>query len=277
MTQPHLADRGTCISHMARGRSGSSRSWSRWPSAPRSEPSRAAWSPTSGSPRSSSTLGGLLIWRGLIFQDPAGPRRSPPWTKNFAIIGGNLSSGSAIGASGGRSDSGRPGLVAILLCAGIAYALIASRRKRREYGFPVPPAVGSRDIDRGGLGGHSVRGLGPEQLPAGRRCWATQYGQGQRHHPSRRRLIIPVGLAAPVLILPASAGDGLPRHAPAVWPLTSFAIGGTPRRPFRRYQHQAGDPRDVVLLGVLCALAGASRRPGRCRRDQHREPATSSS
>jgi len=149
-----------------------------------------------------------------------------------------------------------------LLCAGIAYALIASRRKRREYGFPVRPrwalvtliVAGSAAI----LYGAWV--LNNYPLPP---LLATQYAKANGITEPAGGLIIPVGLAAPVLIL---LGIGLAMGYLAT------------RRPFGRYVFAIGGNPEAailagintkrvilgtfVLLGVLCALAGASRRPG---------------
>ncbi len=61
------------------------------------------------------TLGGLLIWRGLIFKIQQG-QTIAPMDKTFAIIGGNLPA--ARSAHRRRDRSGRPGSSPSLLCAG---------------------------------------------------------------------------------------------------------------------------------------------------------------
>ena len=201
------------------------------------------------------TLGGWFIWRGLIFKIQQG-QTIAPMDRNFAVIGGNLSSGSAISSSGGAIGFWPTWIIAILMCAGIAYALIASRRKRREYGFPVRPqwalvaliVVGSATI----LYGAWV--LNNYALPP---LLATQYAKANGITEPAGGLIIPVGLAAPVLIL---LGIGLVMGYLAT------------RRPFGRYVFAIGGNPEAailagintkrtilgtfVLLGVLCAIAG---------------------
>jgi D-xylose transport system permease protein len=79
------------------------------------------------------TLGGLLVWRGLIFRYAQGQTIAPLDT-TFQMLGGGTV-GTRVGALG---EWGSWGLGA-LLCAGIGYALVTSRRRRRRYGFPVRP------------------------------------------------------------------------------------------------------------------------------------------
>jgi D-xylose transport system permease protein len=75
------------------------------------------------------TLGGLLIWRGLIFQYAQGQTLAPLDT-TFRLLGGGPA------GSIGEVGSWVIGLVAI---AGIIYTLIANRRRRRRYGFTLRP------------------------------------------------------------------------------------------------------------------------------------------
>jgi D-xylose transport system permease protein len=198
------------------------------------------------------TLGGWFIWRGLIFKIQQG-QTIAPMDKNFAIIGGNLSSGSPISDSGGAIGFWPTWIVALLICAGMAYALLASRRKRREYGFPVRPRWALATLI--GVGFVAVLYfawvLNNYPLPLG---LARQYAadRGLDYVPN-----IPVGLAVPVLILLAVA----------------LVMGYlATRRPFGRYVFAiGGNPEAVtlaginarrtilgtfVLMGILCALAG---------------------
>lgn len=199
------------------------------------------------------TLGGLLAWRGVIFKIQQG-QTIAPMDKNFAILGGNLSSGSAIGSSGGAIGFWPTWVVGVLLCVGIVYALIASRRKRREYGFPVRPRWALWILILGGcatvLAAMWVYNSYP--LPPG---LAQQYAVA--HNVSPVGLSIPVGLAAPVLIL---LGIGL---------VMGYL---TTRRPFGRYVFAIGGNPEAatlagintkrtilgtfVLMGILCAVAG---------------------
>src|SRR2546422_8411550 len=79
------------------------------------------------------TLGGLLVWRGLIFRYAQGQTIAPLDT-TFQMLGGGTV-GTRIGALGEW-----PGwILGGAICLGIVYTLIASRRRRRRYGFPVRP------------------------------------------------------------------------------------------------------------------------------------------
>ena len=79
------------------------------------------------------TLGGLLIWRGLIFRYAQGQTIAPLDT-TFQMLGGGTV-GTRIGALGEWPSW----ILGVVICLGIAYTLIASRRRRRRYGFPVRP------------------------------------------------------------------------------------------------------------------------------------------
>jgi D-xylose transport system permease protein len=194
------------------------------------------------------TLGGLLIWRGLIFKVQQG-QTIAPMDNNFSIIGGNLPQGS-IGLV-------FTWLVGIVLCAGIVYALLASRRKRREYGFPVRPRWALAILMVGGcatvLG--AMWAYNDYPLPP---LLATKYAVAHGIVEPAGGLIIPVGLAAPVLLLGA---------------VTLGMMFLATRRPFGRYVFSIGGNPEAailagintkrtilgtfVLMGILCAIAAA--------------------
>ncbi|HSG86530.1 MAG TPA: sugar ABC transporter permease [Candidatus Limnocylindrales bacterium] len=75
------------------------------------------------------TLGGLLIWRGLIFRFQQG-QTIAPLDEIFRLLGG--------GPQGSLGDIGS-WILGILICVGIIYTLVSNRRKRRRYEFPVRP------------------------------------------------------------------------------------------------------------------------------------------
>src|SRR5438094_5993481 len=79
------------------------------------------------------TLGGLLVWRGLIFRYAQGQTVAPLDT-TFQMLGGGTV-GTRVGALGEWPSW----VLGLALCAGIVYALITSRRRRRRYAFPVRP------------------------------------------------------------------------------------------------------------------------------------------
>jgi D-xylose transport system permease protein len=194
------------------------------------------------------TLGGLLIWRGLIFKVQQG-QTIAPMDATFSILGGNLPDGSI----GELLTWG----VGIVICVGIIYALIASRRKRREYGFPVRPQWALLVLMAGGcatvLG--AMWAYNSYALPP---LLATKYAVANGITEPAGGLIIPVGLAAPVLLLGA---------------VTLGMMFLTTRRPFGRYVFSIGGNPEAailagintrrtilgtfILLGILCAIAAA--------------------
>src|SRR3954449_1079536 len=75
------------------------------------------------------TLGGLLIWAGLAFEEASGQTISPLDT-NFQLLGG--------GPTGSLGET-LSWVIGGVACIVIVYSLFASRRRRRKYGFPVRP------------------------------------------------------------------------------------------------------------------------------------------
>src|SRR5882672_1561386 len=72
------------------------------------------------------TLGGFLVWRGLIFSYAQGQTLGP-MDGTFALLGG--------GPSGSLGETGS-WVVGILGCVGIIFTVISNRRQRQAYGFP---------------------------------------------------------------------------------------------------------------------------------------------
>jgi D-xylose transport system permease protein len=193
------------------------------------------------------TLGGLLVWRGAAFQFSQG-QTIAPMDGIFALLGGGPK-----GSLGGTLSW----VVAGIAIVAIIYGLWAGRRRRRKYGFPVRPMWA--EVLLGVLGvGITVGAVWiansypwPENL-------AQQYAQENNIAIPEGGLIIPTGIANPVLI----------------------AIGATivmtflaTRRRFGRYVYSIGGNPDAaelagintrrtimgtfVLMGVLAALSGA--------------------
>ena len=75
------------------------------------------------------TLGGLLVWRGLIFRFMQGQTLAP-LNDTFQLLGG--------GPKGALGDT-LSWLVGIAVCLGIVYILWSGRRRRRRYDFPLRP------------------------------------------------------------------------------------------------------------------------------------------
>src|SRR5438876_6382562 len=79
------------------------------------------------------TLGGLLIWRGLIFRYAQGQTLAPLDT-TFQMLGGGTV-GTRVGALGEWPSWVR----GLALCIAIGYAQITSRRRKGRHGLPVRP------------------------------------------------------------------------------------------------------------------------------------------
>jgi D-xylose transport system permease protein len=173
------------------------------------------------------TLGGLLVWRGVSFGLVSG-RTIGPLDSTFQLLGGG--SRGSLGATLSWLVAG----VAITL---LIYGIIASRRRRRRYGFPLR-AVWA-DVALGVIGSLVVAGA----------VWiANSYPPGGSPH----------GIAIPVLIAIAIA--------------VVMTVLGT-RRRFGRYVYSiGGNPeaaelagintrmtimKTFILMGVLAAIAAA--------------------
>jgi D-xylose transport system permease protein len=160
------------------------------------------------------TLGGLLVWRGLIFRYAQGQTLAP-LNESFQLLGG--------GPKGSLGDIGS-WVIGIIACLGIVYTLWAGRRRRRVYDFPVRPLWA--EVLVGALGCVVVLAavwvtnsyLWPPQLAA---------DAGFATPP-------PVGVAYPVLIM---LGVGL---------LMSYLAN---RRRFGRYVYAIGGNPEAAELG----------------------------
>jgi D-xylose transport system permease protein len=184
------------------------------------------------------TLGGLLVWRGLIFRFAQGQTIAPLDT-TFRLLGG--------GPQGSLGDTGS-WVLGLLICVGIVYTLWAGRRRRRRYDFPVRPLWAEAL-----LGAVAIAAVLGAVWIANAYLWppalAEQYGF---ETPP------PVGIAYPVVILLVV---GLV--------MTYLAT----RRRFGRYVYAIGGNPDAAelgginvrrtilgtfaLMGILAAIAAA--------------------
>jgi D-xylose transport system permease protein len=193
------------------------------------------------------TLGGLLIWRGLIFKVQQGQTISP-MDKNFSILGGGLPQGSI-----GQWPTW---IVGGVLCVGIVYALFTSRRKRREYGFPVRPQWALAILLVGGcatvLAAMWVYNNYP--LPP---LLATKYATEHGITEPAGGLIIPVGLAWPVLLLGGVTLAMMFVTTRRQFGRYVFAIGGNPEAAeLAGINTRRTIMMTFVVVGALCAIAG---------------------
>jgi D-xylose transport system permease protein len=193
------------------------------------------------------TLGGLLIWRGLAFQLARG-RTIAPLDSTFQLLGG--------GPQGSLGDTmswvvGGVAIVAIL------YGLVASRRRRQRYGFPLRPIWA--DVTLGIVGIAIVAGavqvLNSYPWPPN---LAHDYAVAHGITEPAGGLIIPTGIAIPVLIalgvvifmtvLATRRRYG--RHV--------YAIGGTPEAAaLAGINTRRTIMKTFIAMGILSALAAA--------------------
>ena len=193
------------------------------------------------------TLGGFLVWRGLIFQYAQG-QTIAPLDGSFQLLGG--------GPTGSLGEWGS-WIVGGLASVGIVYSVVNCRRQRQKYGFPVRPIWALVTVSVVGcavvLGGVWVANsyTWPTQL-------AHQYALSHNIPEPPGGLQIPVGIAYPVLITAAVA-----------LAMTFLAT----RRRFGRYVFAIGGNPDAaelgginvrrtimltyVLMGVLVAISAA--------------------
>ena len=136
------------------------------------------------------TLGGLLVWRGLIFSYAQGQTLAPLDT-TFRMLGGGPT---------GSLGEWPSWIVGAIGCVAIVVSLFASRRRRRRYGFPLRPMWA--EIALGVLLSAAVLGAvwvansypWPEAL-------AAQYAEANDIPVPPGGLIIPTGIAIPVIIM----------------------------------------------------------------------------
>ena len=191
------------------------------------------------------TLGGILIWRGLIFRYAQGQTLAP-MDGNFQLLGG-----------GPRGSLGewRSWLLGAIACALIVFGIVVARRRRRRYEFAVRPLA--VDIGLAVVGCLAVLGA---VLVANRYYWPEQLAS---QHAERNGIVepegglkIPTGIAYPVVIL---IGVAL---------LMTYLAK---RRRFGRYVYAIGGNPEAaelgginvrrtimftfVLMGVLCAIS----------------------
>lgn len=194
------------------------------------------------------TLGGFLIWRGLIFRFDQG-QTIAPMDSNFQIIGGAPGVGSA-----GEVASWIIGIVA---CVAIVFSIITSRRRRRAYGFAIRPTWALVTVIVASCGAvlGAVWVANHYYLPP---ALATQYAKDHGIVEPAGGLLIPVGISWPVLIM--------------IGVTLAMTIIAT-RRRFGRYVFAIGGNPDAAelgginvrrtivgtfaLMGVLCAISAA--------------------
>jgi D-xylose transport system permease protein len=193
------------------------------------------------------TLGGLLVWRGIIFRYAQG-QTIAPLDGTFRLLGG--------GPNGSLGEVAS-WVVGVVVCVGIVYTLFAGRRRRRRYGFPLRAMWAEVLIGTLGCLVVLVAVWVANSYP-----WpdalARQYAEANGIPWPDGGLIIPTGIAIPVIVM---LGVGVV--------MTYVAV----RRRFGRYVYAIGGNPDAaelgginvrrtitmtfVLMGVLCAISAA--------------------
>jgi len=194
------------------------------------------------------TLGGFLVWRGLIFRFDQG-QTIAPMDKTFQVIGGAPGVGSA-----GEMVSWA---IAAIACIAITYSFVATQRRRRSYGFPVRPtwALVTVIVVSCGAVIAAVWVANHYYLPP---ALATQYALDHGITEPPGGLLIPVGISWPVLIMVG---------------VTIVMTIIANRRRFGRYVFAIGGNPDAAelgginvrrtlmgtfaLMGILCAISSA--------------------
>jgi D-xylose transport system permease protein len=191
------------------------------------------------------TLGGLLIWRGAAWWVTQG-QTVAPMDGRFRRLGGGIEG--AIGATASW-------VIGALACVAILAGLVAARRRRIRFGFPVRPAWAEASVAVLGVGAvlGAVLVANSYPLPAGiaRRMVEASGGTWPAGG-----IFIPHGLALPVIV---AIGVGIvitfltnrTRFGRAV-----FAIGGNPEAA----ELSGINTRRTIMLvftlmGALCGLA----------------------
>lgn len=191
------------------------------------------------------TLGGLLVWRGAAFALVSG-RTLGPLDGTFKLLGG--------GPQGSLGET-LSWLVAALAITGLVYSLLAGRRRRRRYGFPLRAAWA--DVTLGVIGSLVVAGAvwiansypWPKVLAA---AYAKEHGI--TIPPGG----LPTGIAIPVLL---AIGIGLVMTVLATrrrFGRYVYSIGGNPEAAeLAGINTRLTIMKAFILMGVLAAIAAA--------------------
>jgi D-xylose transport system permease protein len=193
------------------------------------------------------TLGGFLVWRGLIFSYAQG-QTIGPMDPTFALLGG--------GPSGSLGEIGS-WIVGILACAGISFTLINNRRQRHAYGFPVRPIWALATVLAASCG--AILGV---VWIANSYPWpvalAHTYALAHNIPEPPGGLQIPVGIAYPVLIMIGVAIVMTFIATRRRFGRYVFAIGGNPEAAeLGGINVRRTIMLTYVLMGVLVAISGA--------------------
>lgn len=193
------------------------------------------------------TLGGLLVWRGLIFIYAQG-QTIAPLDSTFRLLGG--------GPQGSLGDWGSWAVGAVA-CIAIVIGIVASRRRRATFGFQPRPMWASIMLGVIALvvviGGVWVANSypWPEAL-------ANDYAERNGIDVPAGGLIIPTGIAYPVLIMIAVAIVMTHLAERRRFGRNVFAIGGNPvAAELSGINTRRTIMLTFALMGILAAVSAA--------------------
>jgi D-xylose transport system permease protein len=193
------------------------------------------------------TLGGILIWRALIFEYEDGSTLGP-MDRNFKLLGG-----------GPRGSLGewRSWLLGGIACALIAFGIVMARRRRQRYHFAVRPLP--VEVGVGVIGCAVVLGAvwvaNSYPWPKG---LATQYAERHGIVEPEGGLKIPTGVAYPVVILICVAIVVTYLARRRRFGRYVYAIGGNPEAAeLSGVNVRRTVMMTFVLMGALCAISAA--------------------
>jgi len=191
------------------------------------------------------TLGGLLIWRGLIFRFQQGQTLSP-LNEVFQLLGGGPKG--SLGAT-------MSWILGAIMCAGIIYTLWAGRRRKKRYGFPARPLWAEVVVGLLGCGAVlAVVNLANSYTwpPALAAQWAKE--TGNVIPPGG----IPTGIAIPVVIMLLVALVMTYLATRRRFGRYVYAIGGNPEAAeLGGINVRSTIMKTFILMGVLAAISAA--------------------
>jgi len=193
------------------------------------------------------TLGGLLAFRGLIFDISGGSTQAPD-DKQFVDIGG-----SAHGSLGGTNSWILGVALMVIVVAYLAY----NRRQRRKFGFPLRPMWAEAGLAVAGClviaGGVLISNayIWPPGLLA-------QYAQEHGIAGDGKGLIVPAGIPWPAVILLVVAAGMTFLATKRKFGRYVYAIGGNPEAAeLGGINTRWTIMKIYILMGILCAISAA--------------------
>lgn len=193
------------------------------------------------------TLGGLLAFRGLVFDISGGSTQAPD-DKRFVDLGG-----SPHGSLGGTNSW----ILGIALMVIVVAYLAYNRRQRRKFGFPVRPMWAEAGIAVFGClviaGGVLISNayLWPSGL-------LQQYAQEHGIPGDGSGLVIPAGIPWPAVILLIVAASMTFLATKRKFGRYVYAIGGNPEAAeLGGINTRWTIMKIYILMGILCAISAA--------------------